>query len=256
MKVRLQHAVPFQHYRNGRRALNEIKGLKQAVARGVVINLVIYFVLICALISGMYYWVHQPVENYLVQSVDAWYGPVLRFALWAGLIGFVLVLLLVSLRVSLKFMGLWHEHLVERVVEHHRGSEDSRFSIKTMVADFARTMVDVSKEIGLVLIIFVLGFIPLLGPIIVLAGTSWLLGRGLLDPYRSVCRARKEPLEIEGDHRIVLVALGVSELLLAIIPLIGWLILPVAVTLQVIGLTWTLEEERKASMATVTTDAI
>jgi uncharacterized protein involved in cysteine biosynthesis len=92
-----------------------------------------------------------------------------------------------------------------------------------------------------------LGFVPVVGPLLVLLVQSYLLGREVRDPYLVVRAAwGDDPLTARKGLTLWTVWAGLLPFALAMLPVIGWVLLPVAMVHLVAGFAWRGEEARRS----------
>ena len=236
---------PFILMKQGGNAIAQVQGMKKAVFTGFLINLIVYLLLAAAMVTLFLLYAYTPIDTWLMESAPSWLAWAGRVVLWLVLVAVTLVSLLFSFRISLKFMGFWYEALADKVVVHFRGKQDGGFSFKGAVVDMGRTLLGVMTEVAIAIGLLFLGFIPLIGAPLVFILGSHLMGKAVLDPYRNVLRARDQEWGLpKGDHFGTL-RIGWTEMVLALIPILGWLVMPISLVYQVIGLAW--QEESAAA---------
>lgn len=219
-------------FQAGSTALKEVPGLKRAAAKGFMINLVIYFVLVAVASIGFYQLIHLPLASWLMTFESSWFHLPLRIGLWVLQVTAFLIAALLSIRISLKFMGVWYADLAALVVGHHRGA----LKMPSFLEELPHTLREVSRELLISMGLLIIGFVPILGPICVFTIGSWLQGRSITQPYADVLRGTKLGLHQETQAQKMF--LGTGQMALAVIPLIGWLALPVVNLFQVLGYAW------------------
>jgi len=232
----------FHLWKKGSQALQAIPGLKGAVLRGFKINLIIYLVIALSLNLAFHFFAKEPLDTLLVERTAGWLQITGRIVLVLLQVGIGLILMLFSLRVSLKFMGLWYESLVTRVLVYTRGGFEPPES-RSLVSDLALLSLDIAKEVGISVGTFLVGLIPLIGPVLVFLITSHLMGKTVQEPYISVLKSLREKPTFGQGRRYFTVTLGWAQMLFALIPILGWCLLPVSLIYQVIGLAWQEEGE-------------
>lgn len=221
----------------GRTALNEVQGLRQSALQGFLINLVIYFCLISLAGFTYYSLIHVPLASWTARLDEGWIQTSLSIGLWILLVIAVLIAALLSIRISLKFMGFWYSDLSAKVILHVRGP----IRMPSFIEELPYVLRDVARETALSLGLIILGLVPLIGAPTVLLIGAWLQGRAIVQPYKDVLRGANLPLTDESPTQKLL--LGSGQILLALIPVIGWFLLPVVNLYQVLGYTWLKEQK-------------
>ena len=259
--ARLPRKNPIALFSAGRQALREVPGLRAFLVKGLLLNYAI-FLLAAVVGMGLIYWyLVQPLS----EGLTAWsmgegfflamVALLLKGLLWMTQIMLMAATLVLSLLFSFVLMTMWLEGLVGRIVAHCRGNEvpPGPFSLGEWVAGLARSLRDSLRLILLALAALFLGFIPVVGPILVVLVDSYLLGWEIRAPYLTV---REE----HGDEQRALrrgltlwtVRTGFLPVLLAMIPVVGWLLLPALLIYMVAGTAWLGEQALKAEAAGAT----
>ncbi len=175
-----------------------------------------------------------------------------KLLLWLTQILLMAATLVLCLLFSFALMTMWLEGLVGRIVAHCRGNETppGPFSLGEWVTGLARSLRDSLRLILLALVALFLGFIPVVGPVLVVLVDSYLLGWEIRAPYLTV---REE----HGDEHRALrrgltlwtVRTGFLPVLLAVIPFVGWLLLPALLIYMVAGTAWHGEQALRVERA-------
>ncbi|CAM2064984.1 hypothetical protein SCOR_06385 [Sulfidibacter corallicola] len=229
----------FSLLRAGGTATRTIPGLKGAAVRGFLLNWILYMALMILLNYGFYRGIHVPLRSWLPLAMPEWFLWMAVVTLWFAQIGVLLITAVFSIRLSVKLMIFWHGSLVTRVIRWFRPEFTSPGTLQQLPSLFR----DLGKEVAIAIGLLFVGLIPVIGaPTVFLIG-SHLQGKSIVDPYEGALA------EVEGKPEPVndLPArffLGWAQMLLAIIPLFGWLLLPVANIYQVIGFAYLQEAER------------
>jgi uncharacterized protein involved in cysteine biosynthesis len=110
-----------------------------------------------------------------------------------------------------------------------------------------RALADSSWLVMLSLLALLLGFVPLIGPLLVVLVESYLLGREVRDPYLAVrASLGEEPGRPRRGLALWTILTGLLPFVLAMVPVAGWLLLPAAMIHLVAGLAWQSESVRAA----------
>ncbi len=231
----------------GRRAFQEVKNLKTALWKTFLINYTL-FVGIMILLNGIVYlYALRPLIDTVFGSgeggVAAAVGSVL---LWGTQLVIAAIFALAALRFSIVLMSMWHENLVGIVIRHFRSLPDFSFSLADWLKTLKQTLVIALKEMFVFLLLIILSFLPGIGLILVFLAGAYLIGKDIFTPYLNVLQEHKEPVEeLRKSLRRSAFMLGAPQMLLALIPFVGWLLMPLMMIYQIIGLTYALEENRE-----------
>ncbi|MBI3991875.1 MAG: EI24 domain-containing protein [Candidatus Lambdaproteobacteria bacterium] len=241
--------------RAGRQAFAQVPGLRGFVLRGFLLNYAV-FVLVTAVVMGLgYVLLVQPLSAHLLGGEAGpgfWAGLMHALAQWLAWIAAVLLMaatLLVAVVLSLALLSLWFEALAGRIVTHWRGTAAGpAFAWGPWLSGTGRALADGLGLLLLALLALLLGFLPLVGPLLVVLVNSVLLGREVRDPYVNVRRALGDD-DLPGAWRHLLWTgrLGLLPFLLAAVPVLGWLLLPITLITLVAGVAW--EGERMRARA-------
>lgn len=238
---------PWQYLRQGMIAARTIPGLKGMVTKALFLNGLILFTIAAALTYAAYAFIFSPILAWLEPHLPAWLHTTSVALAWLMLVALGVISTVLAVRISFKLLGVWYENLVEKVVMHHRQLPEIPMAWADHLHSLGATMASVAREIGVALLLLMLGFIPLVGPLLVfLVGGHWS-GRGIVEPYITVLKGAKQPVgEVSMKPSLMTLSLGAIQVGLAIIPLVGWVLLPFAMVYQVIGLAH-VHEKRQAS---------
>jgi uncharacterized protein involved in cysteine biosynthesis len=144
-------------------------------------------------------------------------------------------------------MGVWFESLVSRIIAHHRGSPGASrpFRLVAWATGLGRALADSVWLLVLAVLALLLAFVPVVGPFLVVAVESYLLGREVRDPYL-VVRADlgEEARPLRGGLMTWTMITGGLPFVLAMVPVLGWALLPITVTYLVAGFAWRGEAAR------------
>ena len=230
----------------GRQAFREVPGLRWFLFKGFVLLYGVTLVVGAVMLYLVFYLILDPLTGGADPTRDAgwwsdWIAPVvdllILFTKWLLMAG----TLILGFLISLAMMSVWFEALAGRIVNHLRGGQvrEAPFSLGLMIRSIGRSLKDSLLLILLTVFGLLLGFIPLVGPFLLLGITSYILGREAREPYLMV----RESL---GDDRRNLrkglwwwtLTLGMIPVLLAMVPVIGWFFLPLTLIYLVAGVAW------------------
>lgn len=246
---------PLALLSSGRKAFGIVPGLKGFLVKGFLINLALFFVLVSLTLALVYPLMVAPMADYLdslANSGGFWAGLWHSFLSWLFILVKLLVMTLVvagSFIISLAMMSLYFEALAARIMAHlGRGSAEeaqARFSISRWTASIVRSLKDSVVILILIVVAFILGIIPFIGPLLALLLNGFLLGWEIREPYLVVRAEQNGSLtELRQGLRLWTIKVGILPLLVAMVPLIGWLLLPLLMIFLVAGVSYTAEQAR------------
>jgi len=245
-KVILQKTNAVTVIRSGHQALAEIEGLRGIAVRGMLFNYLIFFVVTLALNGLFYYQVLSPFINWLFGGGDGFWAVVRSVVLWSIQLTVAAVFALIALRISFELLSLWHQSLVLRIIKHFRQIEEPDLSFKAWLANIKNILKETLKACLFPIILLFFGLIPVIGPLIVFALASHLLGRESTVVYLDSLTDPEEAAELRRSWRWLPVLIGWLPTMLAFIPFIGWFFLPLMQTYEVIGFAYIVEKSRNS----------
>ena len=245
-KVILQKTNAVTVFRSGHQALAEIEGLRGIAVRGMILNYLIFFVVTLALNVLFYYQVLSPFINWLFGGGDGFWAVVRSVVLWGIQLTVAAVFALIALRISFELLSLWHQSLVLRIIKHFRQIEEQDFSFKVWLANIKNILKETLKSCLFPIILLFFGLIPVIGPLIVFALASYLLGRESTVVYLDSLTDPEEAAELRRSWLWLPVIIGWLPTMLAFIPFVGWFFLPLMQTYEVIGFAYLVEKSRNS----------
>ena len=245
-KVTLQRTNAITVFRSGHQALAEIEGLRGMAVRGMLFNYLIFFAATLALNGLFYYQLLGPLINWLFGVGDGFWAAVGSVVLWSIQLTVAAVFAMVALRFTVELLSLWHQSLVLRIIKHFRQIEEPTFSLRVWLANFKYILKESLKACLFPVMLLFFGLIPVIGPPIVFVLESHLLGRESTIVYLDSLTNPEEVAELRKSWRWLPVRIGWLPTILAFIPFIGWLFLPLTITYEVIGFAYLVEKSRKS----------
>ena len=228
--------IALQSIGAGRRAMSQVKGLRLAVFRALAVNFAFVIVLAFSMHWLVDHFLLEPAMNWVDAVSPAWVATGGRVVKWILQFIIAAVLLVLALNLSLAFMGFWYENLVDRVVGHFRQRENRPFSFKSFVVTQADSIWVAIQDVVMAIFLLPLGFIPLVGFLIVFLGAAFLTGRSVVAAYGVFALQEGERLSrwvrARGSRAL---ALGWVIGLVAFIPILGWFLAPWLLIYQVVG---------------------
>lgn len=236
--------------RQGCRAFRSVPGLFSRYLLGVLLTLLLAILILW----GMDQLVYEPFIRPIILSIGlklntgwAWLHYLSSPVMWIIRVLCWMALLIMAVKLASACMGFWIDLLIERIIDHHRPGPDMPFSIRRLLMSTLRSLALAVRSLLISLIFFVLGFIPLLGVPLSFIGMACSSGADILNPYLLVL-AERDSSVLRG-HRLPLqrgVRIGWFQALLAMIPIIGWIAMPLLLLLQIMGTTQWVETAWKA----------
>jgi len=256
----IPQSSPLTLLEAGRTALREVPKLRGFVYRGFFIN---YLVFVIAAAMGMgviYYLIIDPFSAGLATwgaeggFFASLLASILEALLWVANLLLMAGTLIFSFLFSLALMSIWYEALAARIVAHWRQGEegvpDPAFSLGALAAGVWRSLWESVGLLIIALFALALGFIPVIGPVLIFLVDAYLIGWEVRNPYMVV----REPLDddVKGMRKglkIWTIKAGSLPVALAMIPFVGWITLPALMIYLVAGTSWLAEEKRASQQA-------
>ena len=245
-KVTLKKTNAVTVFRSGHQALSEIEGLRGMAVQGMLFNYLIFFAATLALNGLFYYQLLGPLINWLFGEGEGFLAAVGSVVLWSIQLTVAAVFAIVALRFSVELLSLWHQSLVLRIIKHFRQIEEPTFSFRVWLANFKYILKESLKACLFPVMLLFVGLIPVIGPPIVFVLESHLLGRESTTVYLDCLTNPEEAAKLRKNWSWLLVRIGWLPTVLAFIPFIGWLFLPLTLTYQVIGFAYLVDKSRNS----------
>lgn len=230
----------LRYYRAGRTAARAMPRVRSKVHKGFLISLVVLALIATVLIGLIFTLIFAPMKIWLLGFLPgwaSWVGGVL-----AGLVALTLgmIALALSLRFTVILLGFFFEGAVDLIVERFRPETENGKGGPPLLWEIMR-------EVFYFILLLMLELIPIAGWILAAVFSSWLVGKGIHAPHKSVLMDRG--LERSKPSHLACLSSGSAELLLILIPIVGWVLLPWVMIHMVIGQAWVYESERLAKLA-------
>ncbi|MCZ6558332.1 MAG: EI24 domain-containing protein [SAR324 cluster bacterium] len=257
--MRLPRPSAFALLASGRQALREVPGLKMFLLKGFLLNYGI-FVAVAALASYVIFWVM--LEPYVMQ-LDEWVSGegilwkalamLLWLLTWLAKLLLLVAVLLFSLLFSLILMSMWFEALAARIVSHCRGGvgeNRGRFTLIAWLGSLGHALRDGLRLLFLAFAAMLLALVPLAGPVLAILINGYLLGWEVRDPYLVVREVLgEERKQLRKGLMLWTVQAGLLPVFLAMIPILGWALLPGVMIYLVAGFAWRGEQALREAQA-------
>ncbi len=247
--------------RAGRRALKEVPGTRRLLFQGFLLSYAMSLLLAVAMAWLAYHFLVSPALAWAEQwgagqgTVRETLATLLRVMLWAGEVIVILASQVVAFLLTLSSMGLWFEALVEKVVRFRRADSASPGQPRSVLGwlkSMGGALADSAGLVALSLFALVLGLVPVVGPLVAFALNSYLMGREVRDPYVSVRAALGDrPRRLVKGRRGWTIRCGVVPVIVAMVPVAGWLLMPVMMVYLSAGLAWEGEDAVRRAAGSV-----
>ena len=229
----------------GRRALSEIAGLRGQMLQGLLLNYAL-FILAALVLNGLfYYYALAPFIGWAFGGGEGVLAATRTVILWLIQLTAAAVFAMVALRFSVELASLWHQSLVIRVIRHFREIEEPPFSLATWLDSMKAALREALKACVFPLLLLVLGLVPLIGVALVMLVQAHWLGRDVVNGYLDGLDDPDAADELRKAWRWVPLRVGWLPMGLAFVPLLGWLLLPFVLTLEVVGFAYQVESSRR-----------
>ncbi|MCB1053826.1 MAG: EI24 domain-containing protein, partial [Acidobacteria bacterium] len=210
------------------KAKREIDGLRQLVAKALIVNTLIILFLILLASWLLYAYLLAPINLWLVQEAPNWLAILGRVLLWLVYATLLILISFFSLRTSVAFMEFWYEIIVARIVNHFRPVHDFPLTFKGLGMMSLTAIRELIWSLFLSVMLVVTGFIPLVGGVLVFVLGGYFLGRSLHAPYRTVMKEQKLAYELPNPTWLFNLKYGAIHLALPMVPVIGWVLSPIS----------------------------
>ena len=231
--------------RKGGVALQEVEGIQKAIWLTFLINYALFGTLLLLFNGLLYFYLLKPWMDSLfgLESGSwAWLGTLI---LWVVQLTVGGIFVVIAFRLSVGFISMWHENLVSKVIQHFRPVPTPAVSLKLWLRTLGQVLTLHLKQLLWILVLLGMGFLPGIGLVGVFLLGAYLMGKDTTLPYLTVLQEHGTPTDgLKNTLRFAGFFSGISQMLLAFIPVFGWALVPVAMTYQVIGVAYVLEEAR------------
>ena len=243
-KVKLQKTHALAVFRAGYQAFARIEGLRGLVLRGLFLNYLIFFAATLILNGLFYYQLLYPFINLIFGEGDGFWASTGTVILWSIQITVAAVISLAALRFSVELMSFWHQSIVSMVIKDFRQIEETAFSLKAWFAELKYILKEALKAFFFPLLLLFFGLIPIVGLPLVFLMEAHLLGRQSVVIYLDILTNPEEAVELKKSWRLVPIRIGWLPAILTFLPFVGWVLLPLALTYEVVGFTYLVEKSR------------
>ena len=242
--VRGTHAL--RALRFGQQAISKIEGLPKQMVQCILVNYAVFFGAAIAMNGVFYFYVLEPFIDWVFGGGEGFWATTGTVMLWLIQLTAASVFILMALRFSVQFLSLWHQSLVLRVIQNFREVKEPPFSLKVFLAGMLAALCEGLKACVIPLLLLFLGLIPLLGLVLVFLIESHLMGRDMICVYLDCLDDSEDVVRLRKAWRWVPMRLGWLPMGLAFVPLLGWLLLPLVLTYEVIGFAYHVESSRNS----------
>lgn len=238
----------FKMIASGGTALSEVPKLRKFMAMGMALNYLLMIVLGAFFMGILYYYLFAPwLDSLLAWGSEgngfmAFVSGILRFLLWIAQLVIMAGTMVLTLIVSLSLLSLWFETLVGKIMAHCRQDESLEpppFEIKAWISSMGRALGNGVYLMTLAIMAMLIGLIPVIGPVIAIIINSYLIGREIRDPYLDMrAEIGETPRSLQQGLGLWTIQAGVLPVFIALVPVLGWLVLPFVMVRLVAGFTW------------------
>ncbi len=238
----------FSILQGARAALKSIDGLRARMWQGFWVNFIVFLALTIAFNVALYIFVMDPLVAYIFGEDSAWhnFGAVLGWLLQFVIAAVVAV---IGLRFTIALTALWYEGLVTKIIAHFRDVPQMPFSWSQTVKGIGSALLGAIRDIAIGVVLLAIGFISMVGTPLVLVAEAFLAGKGLVGTYTDTLKSNGLPLDaLRKPLKWLPLQVGALPMLLALIPFVGWVLMPIASLYLVIGLTWECEQLQQKTL--------
>ena len=245
--VQLKKTSAINTILSGHRALSEVEGLRGLMLRGIFFNYVI-FIGATLVLNGLFYsYLLNPFIIWAFGTDGGFWAAVGSVVLWTVQITVAAVFAMVALRFSLELASLWHQSLVTKIIRHFREIEEPEFTFADWVQQMKMVFREALKACIYPILIIFLGLIPIIGLPIVFILESHLLGKECMTVYLDSITDPNESVSLKKSWKWWSIRLGWLPTILAFIPFVGWIFLPLSLIYQAMGFAFQVEQSRQKS---------
>ena len=243
-EVKLSGTGAIKVFKAGHKAMSEVKGLRGLVFRALFLNYLI-FLGATFLLNGLFYYLFlNPIINWLFGGAEGFWASLGTVILWSIQLTVAAAFAVAALRISVSLVTLWNQNLVERVISNFREIEERTFSFKIWLSELKYIFIEALKSCIYPLFLLSIGVIPVIGLLLVFILESYLLGRESIIAYSDCLKDVEEARELRKKWRWLPLRIGWIPAILTFIPFIGWLLLPLSITYEVVGFAFLAEQSR------------
>ncbi len=245
-EVTLSGTGAIKVFKAGHKAMSEIKGLRGMVFRALLLNYFIFSGATLILNGLFFYLLLDPIINWLFGGGEGFWASLGTVILWSIQLTVAAAFAVAALRFSVSLVTLWNQNLVEKVIYNFREIEKRAFSFKIWLADVKYIFSEALKSCIYPLFLLSIGLIPVIGLLLVFMLESHLLGRESIIAYSDCLKDVGEARELRKKWRWLPLRIGWLPAVLTFIPFLGWLLLPLSITYEVVGFAFLAEQSRNS----------
>ena len=225
----------------GKKAITEIEGLRKILLRGIVLNYLIFVFLTILLNIFFYFNFFKPIIEWIFGFGNEFWMTLGNLVLWSIQLSFAAIITLVSLRLSIGFLSFWNHSLVNKIIGYFRNDYKKKLPLESFLKEIVFFFIGAFRESLFPILLLVISLIPFIGLLIVFLIESHLLGKQCIVVYLENLNDLEENDLLKKRLRWLPVRMGWLPSLLTFIPLIGWILLPITLSYQVIGFAYNAE---------------
>ncbi len=235
----------FKLIKKGLLSFDKIPKMKWLYLQGVFFTFILFILYFILYHYLLYQALIAPVIEYYVDKINqmaSWLTYLTTPTGWLFKVLSWLVLFLMAQKSATITMGFWLDKLITLVIAHFREVEDVPFKLSNIIKGILFSL----KNLPFWLLLMLLGFIPIVGTIIAFTGAACSLGFDIMSPYILVLAEQdKEMLKTIKIRKKQSLITGIVQGGFGFIPILGWLIQPFLMVLQIIGFAYYCEERWK-----------
>ena len=252
----MHRANPLELIKHGKKSFRAVRGLWG----NYLIGLAICFLISLILGTLFFYLSYRPI---CTSYIDPWINSLIDWSRhqkwwfswiqypgswlnWILKIPLLALFAYLSLRLSTFFMIYWIDKLIERIISHFRPRPDEAFSMKRFIMTLRLGLAVTFRALLYSVFFVILSFFPLIGSIIALLGISRTAGIDIMSPYLLIVgEYNNEVIKRFPFRTKPMIKVGLLQGVITIIPVFGWILMPITLILQILGYSYYCEEEWK-----------
>ena len=226
----------------GKKAISEVKGLKFIFFRGIILNYIIFLFIILILNTFFYFIIVEPIIDWVFGFGNEFWVSLVTIFKWTIQISLSAIIALISLRFSIEFLSFWNHCLVNSIIRNFRQIKEKKLSFKNFVKNIKYFFVESFKSCFYPILLMIISFIPFIGIPIIFFLECHYLGNQCILVYLENLDNHDEVDFLKKKWRFLPMRIGWLPTILSFIPFLGWALLPLTITFQVIGFAYLAEK--------------
>ncbi len=227
-------------------AISEIGGLRTILLKGIFLNYLIFLILALFLNIFFYLKILKPIIEWIFGFGEGFFESLGNLLLWSIQLSVSAIITLISLRFSIEFLGFWNQSLVIKIIRYFRHIDEKKLSFKSFLNEIRFFFIEAIISCLFPSLLLFISLIPFIGFPIVFVLESHFLGKQCIRVYLENLNNLEEVEFLKKRWHWLPIKMGWLPSLLTFIPFIGWILLPLTLTYQVIGFAFVAESSRKS----------